>query len=141
MCIIVHCRRRKIRCLLAPDDPQNRCSNCIRLKKECNFFPVDQQPPVERRPRADSRTEGRSDENSVSSSSSPGMTVGRGMEAVDHFSQYPILPIASQLYTGSLAPMSAGIISPPSSIGKCHSVGTPMAFYSHFLRSRKLTSI
>lgn len=36
-----HCRRRKIRCLLAPDDPQGRCSNCIRLKKECNFFPVE----------------------------------------------------------------------------------------------------
>ncbi|KAF2753506.1 hypothetical protein EJ05DRAFT_219748 [Pseudovirgaria hyperparasitica] len=38
-----HCRRRKIRCLLAPDDPQGRCSNCIRLKKECNFFPVEQE--------------------------------------------------------------------------------------------------
>lgn len=38
---IGHCRRRKIRCLLAPDDPQGRCSNCIRLKKECNFFPVE----------------------------------------------------------------------------------------------------
>lgn len=23
------------------DDPSGRCSNCIRLKKECNFFPVD----------------------------------------------------------------------------------------------------
>ena len=23
------------------DDPTGRCSNCIRLKKECNFFPVD----------------------------------------------------------------------------------------------------
>ncbi|KAF2237889.1 hypothetical protein EV356DRAFT_509805 [Viridothelium virens] len=41
-----HCRRRKIRCLLAPDDPQGRCSNCIRLKKECNFYPVDQQVPT-----------------------------------------------------------------------------------------------
>ena len=39
-----HCRRRKIRCIPAPADPQNRCSNCIRLKKECNFYPVDQQP-------------------------------------------------------------------------------------------------
>ena len=42
---IGHCRRRKIRCIPAPADPQQRCSNCIRLKKECNFFPVDQQPP------------------------------------------------------------------------------------------------
>lgn len=39
-----HCRRRKIRCIPAPGDVQQRCSNCIRLKKECNFFPVDQPP-------------------------------------------------------------------------------------------------
>jgi hypothetical protein len=39
-----HCRRRKIRCLLAPDDPQGRCANCIRLKKECNFYPVEHNP-------------------------------------------------------------------------------------------------
>ncbi|KAL5116071.1 hypothetical protein ACEQ8H_006083 [Pleosporales sp. CAS-2024a] len=39
-----HCRRRKIRCLLAHDDPQGRCSNCIRLKKDCNFYPVDHNP-------------------------------------------------------------------------------------------------
>ncbi|KAL9089204.1 MAG: hypothetical protein Q9159_002675 [Coniocarpon cinnabarinum] len=36
-----HCRRRKIRCMMPDDDPTGRCSNCIRLKKECNFFPVD----------------------------------------------------------------------------------------------------
>ncbi|TQS38437.1 hypothetical protein Golomagni_01056 [Golovinomyces magnicellulatus] len=39
-----HCRRRKIRCIPALGD--KRCSNCIRLKKECNFYPVDQQSPV-----------------------------------------------------------------------------------------------
>lgn len=39
-----HCRRRKIRCLLAPDDPQGRCANCIRLKKDCNFYPVEHNP-------------------------------------------------------------------------------------------------
>lgn len=43
-----HCRRRKIRCLLAPDDPQGRCSNCIRLKKECNFFPVEHSVDTQR---------------------------------------------------------------------------------------------
>ncbi|KAF2873075.1 hypothetical protein BDV95DRAFT_490388 [Massariosphaeria phaeospora] len=42
-----HCRRRKIRCLLA-DDPQGRCANCIRLKKECNFYPVEQNPEPQR---------------------------------------------------------------------------------------------
>jgi len=39
-----HCRRRKIRCLLANEDPGGRCANCIRLKKECNFYPVEHQP-------------------------------------------------------------------------------------------------
>lgn len=43
-----HCRRRKIRCLLAPDDPTGRCSNCIRLKKECNFFPVEHNIDLQR---------------------------------------------------------------------------------------------
>jgi len=41
-----HCRRRKIRCLLALDDPTGRCANCIRLKKECNFYPVDHNPDM-----------------------------------------------------------------------------------------------
>jgi hypothetical protein len=41
-----HCRRRKIRCLLAPDDRHGRCSNCIRLKKECNFYPVEHNPDM-----------------------------------------------------------------------------------------------
>lgn len=41
-----HCRRRKIRCLLAPDDPTGRCANCIRLKKECNFYPVEHNPDM-----------------------------------------------------------------------------------------------
>ena len=36
---LVHCRRRKIRCLVAADDAQGRCENCIRLRKECQFFP------------------------------------------------------------------------------------------------------
>ncbi|EXM11168.1 hypothetical protein NOF04DRAFT_1008202 [Fusarium oxysporum II5] len=37
-----HCRRRKIRCITSPNDTQGRCINCIRLKKDCSFFPVDQ---------------------------------------------------------------------------------------------------
>jgi Fungal Zn(2)-Cys(6) binuclear cluster domain len=44
-----HCRRRKIRCLLpSPEDPQGRCANCIRLKKECNFYPVTEAGQHER---------------------------------------------------------------------------------------------
>ncbi|KLU87589.1 hypothetical protein MAPG_06586 [Magnaporthiopsis poae ATCC 64411] len=53
-----HCRRRKIRCLPSSDDPEGRCINCIRLKKDCNFFPVDQQPapaPADSRQKSGSR--------------------------------------------------------------------------------------
>ncbi|TVY83982.1 hypothetical protein LSUE1_G001342 [Lachnellula suecica] len=67
-----HCRRRKIRCIPAPADPQNRCSNCIRLKKECNFYPVDQQPQPDQR-RGGSKTNsgtGRASESSSPSTSS-----------------------------------------------------------------------
>jgi len=69
--VIGHCRRRKIRCIPAPADPQNRCSNCIRLKKECNFYPVDQQPQVEprRAGKAHSGTGGISESSSPSTSS------------------------------------------------------------------------
>ncbi|KAG4033292.1 hypothetical protein MFRU_005g03040 [Monilinia fructicola] len=68
-----HCRRRKIRCIPAPADPQNRCSNCIRLKKECNFYPVDQQPqpePKRRGSKAQSGTGGASESSSPSIPSS-----------------------------------------------------------------------
>lgn len=70
---IGHCRRRKIRCIPAPADPQNRCSNCIRLKKECNFYPVDQQPqpePKRRGSKAQSGTGGASESSSPSIPSS-----------------------------------------------------------------------
>ena len=117
MSSVGHCRRRKIRCLLAPDDPQSRCSNCIRLKKECNFFPVDQQPQVERRPRTGSRAEARSGETSISSSSSPGITGGHVIEQVDHFNHYPPLQLATHGYPGSMAPLSASVLSPPASAG------------------------
>ena len=85
-----HCRRRKIRCLLDEKDPHGRCQNCIRLKKECNFHPVDQQqpPPAERRPRAGSRTEASSTDADVSSTSSPGKPSGN-VEQVEKFPQNP----------------------------------------------------
>ena len=68
-----HCRRRKIRCQLPlPEDAQGRCTNCIRLKKECNFYPVDQAPPVEAKSSQQGhRDTGMSGAPSVSSQSSP----------------------------------------------------------------------
>lgn len=104
---IGHCRRRKIRCLLAPDDPQNRCSNCIRLKKECNFFPVDQQPQVERRPRTTSRA-GTGD-LSNSSSSSPAMT-SHPDDQLDHF--YPPLPLSTHEFPVCTSAMNGNVMSP-----------------------------
>ncbi|KAL1311327.1 hypothetical protein AAFC00_001504 [Neodothiora populina] len=44
-----HCRRRKIRCVLAEQDDMGRCQNCIRLKKECVFYPVDSTGGTESR--------------------------------------------------------------------------------------------
>ncbi|KAJ6113240.1 transcriptional regulator family: Fungal Specific TF [Penicillium sp. IBT 18751x] len=83
----VHCRRRKIRCLVAPDDPQGRCENCIRLRKDCQFFPVDQQPPVEKKSRPSSRLETASGGSATTPiSSSP---TNLNAESVDTFYQYP----------------------------------------------------
>jgi len=66
-----HCRRRKIRCLIAKDDHRGRCSNCIRLKKDCNFFPVEAS---DRRPRSLSKPDINSqDAMSTDSSPSPGL--------------------------------------------------------------------
>ena len=81
-----HCRRRKIRCLLAPDDIQNRCANCIRLKKDCSFYPVDQQPQLDRRPRASSRVD---TGGSISSDSSPAMGGGHLLDHGEDLNSYP----------------------------------------------------
>ncbi|KAI0544864.1 hypothetical protein F4679DRAFT_589054 [Xylaria curta] len=48
-----NCRKRKIRCQPVKDD--GRCSQCIRLKKDCQFYAVDQQPPPSSVVRAGSR--------------------------------------------------------------------------------------
>lgn len=106
-----HCRRRKIRCLLAPDDAQHRCSNCIRLKKECNFFPVDQQPQVERRPRTGSKLE-HNGEASTSSSSSPAIGGGSSIDPINHFHHYPPLPLSTQDYPSTTSSMNGDLVSP-----------------------------
>ncbi|KAF4285475.1 hypothetical protein KXV33_008851 [Aspergillus fumigatus] len=95
----VHCRRRKIRCLVAADDPQGRCENCIRLRKECQFFPVDQQPPVEKKSRPSSRLESASTDPSTTSSSPP--TMGGGADHSESFFAYQPMPLdASQDASG-----------------------------------------
>lgn len=69
-----HCRRRKIRCVPSPNDVQGRCINCIRLKKECNFYPVDQQPHMDARQKSGSRSS--VGPKIASASSSPAMPTG-----------------------------------------------------------------
>jgi hypothetical protein len=82
-----HCRRRKIRCLLAPEGVQGKCQNCIRLKKDCNFFPVDQQTDVDARSRSDSKLDAFSNEAGTSNSSSPSFPGSRVAEHLDDPSQ------------------------------------------------------
>jgi len=85
-----HCRRRKIRCQLAPDDPHGRCSQCLRLKKECNFYPVDQQAPSDRTQLSGAlKLEVGSGVVSASTPSSPRGT--QIPESVDEYPNYPQL--------------------------------------------------
>ncbi|KAI9776185.1 MAG: hypothetical protein M1835_005588 [Candelina submexicana] len=114
-----HCRRRKIRCCLASEDPQGRCTNCIRLKKECNFFPVDQQPQLDRRPRTESKVEGTSGDGSNSSSSSPARATTRATVQNGEFNPYPPLPLNQvQDVDTPNDPLSDGTSSPVGPVGK-----------------------
>lgn len=105
-----HCRRRKIRCLLAPDDLQNRCANCIRLKKDCNFFPVDQQPQLERRPRTSSRAGTMASSSSDSSPALAGDHLPYSLDCTEEFNAFS-QPSLSALFTTSRGSIS-GLISP-----------------------------
>lgn len=91
---IVHCRRRKIRCLLAPDDTQGRCENCIRLKKECHFYPVDQQPAVDKRGRPISKPETAGSDASLTTTP-PLLGSGTVMEQKESYFTYPNMGISS----------------------------------------------
>lgn len=66
-----HCRRRKIRCIPSASDIHGRCVNCIRLKKECTFHPVDQSPSAHDRPQPLSRASTGPQSSSASSSPAP----------------------------------------------------------------------
>ncbi len=79
---------------------------CIRLKKDCSFFPVDQQPQMDRRPRASSnRIDTR---GSTSSDSSPAIAGGHMFDPGDDFNSYPHLtvPVAYPPHRGSIGGLS-----------------------------------
>lgn len=82
---IVHCRRRKIRCLVAEGDGEDRCQNCIRLKKECFFYPVDQQQMLDTRSQS-----GRA--SSPVSPSPPELASGRPFEHSRQYGSFPSIP-------------------------------------------------
>lgn len=111
-----HCRRRKIRCLLAPGDPRGRCSNCIRLKKECNFYPVDQQPMPEARPRSGSKAEASSSNDAETpTSASPAHPAGSSVvEQVEVYHQLQPHPLQTSQETHGYTPYSASTMSPPN---------------------------
>ncbi|KAJ9298937.1 transcriptional regulator family: Fungal Specific TF [Paecilomyces variotii] len=126
----VHCRRRKIRCLVAADDAQGRCENCIRLRKECHFFPVDQQPPVEKRSRPGSKLETPASEPSQTSPSPqfPGTVT---TEQGESFYPYPPMPLTSgQDMAAFNAPSFAGTpvssFSPDASIAPEFAAAQPL---------------
>ncbi|KAJ9626629.1 hypothetical protein H2204_010017 [Knufia peltigerae] len=88
-----HCRRRKIRCIAAIDDPAGRCQNCIRLKKDCHFYPVDQNSTPGKRARSGTKSDNIFSEGdtSVASSSPGGMLRSNSFERVeqDEGFEYP----------------------------------------------------
>jgi len=87
-----HCRRRKIRCLLAEGDSQDRCQNCIRLKKECVFYPVDQQQMLDTRSQSGAKSGPESIPSSAVSPSPPELASGRPFERSRQYGSFPSLP-------------------------------------------------
>ncbi|KAK6537087.1 hypothetical protein TWF281_001286 [Arthrobotrys megalospora] len=116
-----HCRRRKIRCILAKDE-SGRCSNCIRLKKECSFYPVES---ADRRPRSASKPEISSQifQDNCSSPSSPTRSPRL---SVDQINMAPV-------YDGGLYPSSLPIT--PN-----YECETPTSTFDDTYRNRSLSS-
>lgn len=118
----VHCRRRKIRCLVAPDDTEGRCENCIRLRKDCQFFPVDQQPPIEKKSRPSSRLDTPSTERSSTTpiASSPNNLIP---DATENFYSYATIPMDTSS-TPDIPTQNVGMVQPNMSF-------TPADFAGH----------
>jgi len=132
-----HCRRRKIRCLLNPEDPQGKCQNCVRLKKECNFYPVDQAPASDRGTRSGSKVDTPTNDTGTSGSSSPSFAGARSGEQFDqpyHQPQPPSLS-ASQYHGGAAlgGPVGAPIGRGMPSASKTGVLPRLMLIQTHYL--------
>ena len=129
-----HCRRRKIRCLLAKDDKEGRCSNCIRLKKECNFFPVEQTPSQDQRQPGALKVDVSNGGTSASSSLSPGTSATSLKEHVEDFSSFNSLPSSAAAGFAATPEADARFAVPPPSEGSSTiqilELGTKLTQYS-----------
>ncbi|CAZ80559.1 unnamed protein product [Tuber melanosporum] len=91
-----HCRRRKIRCIAAKDDPSGRCSNCIRLKKDCNFYPVEN---TDRRHKSPPKLDTPNNNDGGSAGSSPSPVFGEGQihqNPNEYPESVPVTPTSDQ---------------------------------------------
>ncbi|KAL1880811.1 hypothetical protein VTK73DRAFT_4981 [Phialemonium thermophilum] len=116
-----HCRRRKIRCIPSPADVQGRCVNCIRLKKECSFYPVDQQPPQDTRQKSSSRSS--VGPKIASASSSPAMQTGLPSDMQGHhtYAQMSMAPIPNM--APPMKPSAANSLPPEAKVVPSASTG------------------
>ncbi|KAI5194008.1 hypothetical protein E4T39_08819 [Aureobasidium subglaciale] len=117
-----HCRRRKIRCVLAEADDMGRCNNCIRLKKECVFYPVDSAGGPESR----AQTKGSKDSSVNSNSPSEMHPPGTKLEHDREMGRFPHL--------ASNAPTEYGSVDPSTGLGI--STGSKSAHEKKLLRSQ-----
>ncbi|KAG9572797.1 hypothetical protein KCV01_g18925, partial [Aureobasidium melanogenum] len=115
-----HCRRRKIRCVLAEGDDMGRCNNCIRLKKECVFYPVDSAGGPESR----AQTKGSKDSSVISNSPTEMHPPGSKLEHDHEMNRFPHL--------ASNAPPEYGTVDPSTGLGI--STSTPVASEFAFAR-------
>lgn len=79
---------------------QGRCSNCIRLKKECTFSPVE---TTDRRPRSHSKPDISSNETKSSTPSpSPGLALGKLPHKQAYAASVPVTPTYDLHHQGVL---------------------------------------
>jgi hypothetical protein len=99
--------------LLAEGDDQERCQNCIRLKKECVFYPVDQQQTTDDPSQSGSRSGPGSVPSSAVSQSPPELASGRPFERSQQYGSFPSLPsLPSNAPPGFSVPIAPGSTLP-----------------------------
>lgn len=77
---------------MAEGDSEDRCQNCIRLKKECVFYPVDQQQMLDNRSQSGAKSGAGSVPSSAVSPSPPELASGRPFERSRQYGSFPSLP-------------------------------------------------